>query len=221
MVLDAKAKRISVRGNREHGAATKVKIIETAGRLFAEKGYAETTSKEICEAAEANVTAINYHFGSREGLFIAVLETMHHFLASPESLVEIEQGALPPREKLNRVIGRLVAILMDNTGWQTRLWAREIVTPTPFAHEYLKSRGVGLVRVVTTCLCEITGLPEDDPRLSFCYLNVMSPFMILLILGKDRPSPHSAIYTFDRETIVERMKGFIFAGLDSFIAELR
>ena len=64
----------SARRPREDGNATRQKIIEVAGTLFAEKGYAETSSKEITERAGTNIAAVNYHFGSREKLYIAVLD---------------------------------------------------------------------------------------------------------------------------------------------------
>ena len=39
---------------------------------MAEKGFAAVTSKEICESAGVNNAAVNYHFGSRDGLHRAV-----------------------------------------------------------------------------------------------------------------------------------------------------
>lgn len=53
---------------------TKERIIEAAEVLFAKQGYQGTSLREITEAAEANVAAVNYHFGSKEGLLIAILD---------------------------------------------------------------------------------------------------------------------------------------------------
>ncbi len=62
---------IMIRPMRGDGEQTRARIIETAGHLMAENGFAQTTSKSICEAAQVNMAAINYYFGSREGLYIA------------------------------------------------------------------------------------------------------------------------------------------------------
>ena len=44
---------------RKDGEETKKKIINCAGRLFAEKGYDAVTGKEICERAGVNGAALN------------------------------------------------------------------------------------------------------------------------------------------------------------------
>ncbi|MDF5938828.1 helix-turn-helix domain containing protein [Pseudomonas aeruginosa] len=53
---------------RSDGESTRARILEVAGRLFAQHGYANTASKAICEEAGADLAAINYHFGSRDAL---------------------------------------------------------------------------------------------------------------------------------------------------------
>jgi Transcriptional regulator len=53
---------------------TRAKLIETAAPLFARKGFAAVSVRELAQAAGANVAAISYHFGSKEGLYQSVLE---------------------------------------------------------------------------------------------------------------------------------------------------
>ena len=48
---------------------TRQRLIESATRLFAERGFAKVTVREICKAARANVAAVNYHFGGKNGLY--------------------------------------------------------------------------------------------------------------------------------------------------------
>ena len=67
-------------GRRMDGRKTGEKIVECAGQLIAEKGFASVTSKEICRAAGVNLAAVNYHFGSRDGLYLAVLENVQQYL---------------------------------------------------------------------------------------------------------------------------------------------
>ena len=54
---------------------TKTKIIETAERLFAEKGINNVSTREIArEAGQKNHSALHYHFGDKENLLDALLD---------------------------------------------------------------------------------------------------------------------------------------------------
>lgn len=51
----------------------KERILDVAERLFAENGIKETSVRAITTAADAHLAAVNYHFGSKEGLTRAVI----------------------------------------------------------------------------------------------------------------------------------------------------
>jgi AcrR family transcriptional regulator len=53
---------------------TKQVILDKAEELFASKGYKGTSLRMITTAAEVNLAAVNYHFGSKEGLVAAVID---------------------------------------------------------------------------------------------------------------------------------------------------
>ena len=50
------------RAQRSDGRSTRAVVLEAAGKVFAERGFAEATSKEICERAGTNGAAVNYYF---------------------------------------------------------------------------------------------------------------------------------------------------------------
>src|SRR5436190_815479 len=54
--------------------ATREKIIKAASRAFALGGYDGASIRAIVAEADVNQAAINYHFGSKEGLYRAVLQ---------------------------------------------------------------------------------------------------------------------------------------------------
>ncbi len=60
--------------NEKHMSKTQLKLINTAGPLFAEDGLKGTRIRSITEAAGVNVAGINYHFGGKEKLYSAVAE---------------------------------------------------------------------------------------------------------------------------------------------------
>ncbi|MEL7313358.1 MAG: TetR/AcrR family transcriptional regulator [Cyanobacteria bacterium J06559_3] len=58
---------------------TKTQILDTTERLIAEKGFTTTTLRNIVSEAGVNLSAVSYHFGSKEELFRAVV----HRIAVP------------------------------------------------------------------------------------------------------------------------------------------
>ena len=56
--------------------STKVKILNTAEALFADQGFASTSIRQIVQEAGVNIASINYHFGSKETLYIEVLRNV-------------------------------------------------------------------------------------------------------------------------------------------------
>lgn len=53
--------------------STHDRLLTAAIGVFAAKGYRDATIAEVCEAADANIASVNYHFGSKEVLFRHVL----------------------------------------------------------------------------------------------------------------------------------------------------
>lgn len=53
---------------------TKEQILRAAEVLFAREGFANTSMREITDAADVNIAAVNYHFGSKERLLIEILD---------------------------------------------------------------------------------------------------------------------------------------------------
>lgn len=52
---------------------TKQRILDTAERLFADKGFVETSLRTLTQEAQVNLAAVHYHFGSKERLFAEIL----------------------------------------------------------------------------------------------------------------------------------------------------
>src|SRR6188768_2729855 len=54
-------------------ADTKTRILDAAELLFTEHGFEATSLRSLTAAASVNLAAVNYHFGTKEELFQAVL----------------------------------------------------------------------------------------------------------------------------------------------------
>jgi TetR/AcrR family transcriptional regulator len=107
---------------------TRLKLIETATPLFAKKGFAAVSVREVAHAAGANVAAVSYHFGGKEGLYQAVLE--EQFEPIREGLERIKtMPPLPPVERLT-LYASLIAGVHHRRPYLLRLMHSELTSPT-------------------------------------------------------------------------------------------
>jgi AcrR family transcriptional regulator len=83
----------------ERRAATQGMILESARRLFAERGFEATSIDDIAEAAGVAKGAVYHHFASKEALFAEVLEGVQAELASAEAA----PGFLPPSDPVQLI----------------------------------------------------------------------------------------------------------------------
>jgi AcrR family transcriptional regulator len=77
---------------------TKEQIISVAKRLFAERGFAGTTLRNVISEADVNLAAVHYHFGSKEELFRAVVERFARPIVEQELalLKQLQAGGRVP-----------------------------------------------------------------------------------------------------------------------------
>jgi AcrR family transcriptional regulator len=68
-----RGRRAGVRNN-EAGKETRERLLDSAERLFADRGLDSVSVRDITEAADANTASIHYHFGSKQDLIAATLE---------------------------------------------------------------------------------------------------------------------------------------------------
>ena len=64
-------------------ARTRERLLDTAERLFAQRGFAATSVRTITNAADANLGAINYHFRSKQDLYAEVFARRAALVATP------------------------------------------------------------------------------------------------------------------------------------------
>jgi TetR/AcrR family fatty acid metabolism transcriptional regulator len=104
---------------------TSEKILSAARELFEEKGFDLTSVREIAMKADVNVALINYHFGSKENLLLAVMEQSVD--STRLKLHNINQSASSSEEKLLQVIDLYVEKIFSNCKYH-QLIHRELST---------------------------------------------------------------------------------------------
>ncbi len=138
------------------------KILDSAGRVFAERGYKSATIRQICQAADANVAAVNYYFGDKEQLYLETVKQAHLRLTAQFPLVAWEEHATAAA-KLKGFVAALLARMIGGkaTRWEQQLMLREVLHPTRACRELVEQ----YFRPQLELLLRIVGelLPDDTP----------------------------------------------------------
>ena len=86
----------------KHPEQTVQLILDTATRLFLQKGYDETTLQDIIDATKLSKGAIYHHFASKEAILIAVVDRMGDFNSAVLAEIRDRKG-LTGAEKLREL----------------------------------------------------------------------------------------------------------------------
>ncbi len=139
------------RARRADGAASRARILEAAGKLFADQGYEAVSTRALAKAARVNLSAIGYHFGGKAGLYQQVVRQL---IVDSEPIMgpaieRLEGGvanARGDRVRLAQVMAGFVrhllgAVLRDERmRWQMALILREFHQPSPWFPMLLEER---------------------------------------------------------------------------------
>jgi len=139
-------------------ARTRERLVEAAAEVFVAHGFRDATVREICARAGANIAAVNYHFGDKEGLYRAVLEwaAQKAFAAFAERAAQFAQGR--PERRLEAFVRSMAErMLIERSDMIIgKLMAREMVEPTSALDEliprFLKPQHDVLRGIVTELL---------------------------------------------------------------------
>lgn len=108
-------------------SGSKRKLLDAAEQLFADKGFEAVSVRDITQAAKTNVAAVNYHFGSREGLLTLVM-LRYMTPVSEERLVRLDAverkwaGKAAPLEEIIDALVRPLASQVRKSELSERLF---------------------------------------------------------------------------------------------------
>jgi len=154
---------------------TRAAIMEAAGEIFAEEGYPKATVRDICRQAGANIAAINYHFGDKKGLYLAVLKHYQElsFQAYPPNLGIDEFQS--PEEKLRAFIRAFLMRIMDEgrPAWFGKLLAREFTQPT-WAFDILVEETIRpSFQILTSIVASILSKRAKEREVRLCSMSIV------------------------------------------------
>jgi AcrR family transcriptional regulator len=166
---------------RSDGVQSRERLLLAAMRLFAEQGFAKTSTREIALAAGTNIASISYYFGDKAGLYRAAFTE-----PSPRPHDDIAIFTNPAnslRESLHAFFSRMLAPLKqgDLARLSMRLWYREMLEPTGVWHEKVDN-GIRPAHAALTQVLGhhmgIDGVDDDLSRLAFCVVGQAIQLMI-------------------------------------------
>ena len=110
---------------------TEERIKVAARKVFHQKGYAGTRTRDIAEEAGINHAMVNYYFRSKEKLFgIVMLETMTFFFKGVSTILNNENTSL--EEKIEQVVANYIDLLLEEPELPTFMFNEVRTNPEPF-----------------------------------------------------------------------------------------
>jgi TetR/AcrR family transcriptional regulator, regulator of cefoperazone and chloramphenicol sensitivity len=150
--------------------ATRARLIEAAGEVFADHGYHSATVRDICARAGANIAAVNYHFGDKLALYMAVLRQAI-CAAQADEILASPAPSLKPEQALRLFITamlRRTAMAGERRAWHFRIMAHEMANPTEALPRVVEEIIGPRYAAIRQMLSRITGLPPDHETTRLC-----------------------------------------------------
>ncbi len=116
----------------ESNAATRSALLDAAAEVFAESGFRNSTTRQICQRAKANVAAINYHFGDKAALYSEVLAQQSRIARERFPSDDGLAADATAKEQLGAFIRSFLQRVLSPElhARHGRIMAREMVEPT-------------------------------------------------------------------------------------------
>lgn len=206
----------------QDSSSTRETILDTAEHLFAERGVAATSIRDITSAAGVNLGAINYHFGTKQDLVATVftrrLEPVSKRQWELLDKVEQEAGDAPPRVEalieamIRPSVERSFAAGKRDTAFM-RLVGRCYGEPNPEVERRIRSHlekvWIRFAGLLARALPDLTH-EEMYWRIRFM---VGAFHHTLLTTGREGNVPPEMRNGLNAETMIRRLVTFAAAGM--------
>ena len=184
---------------------TRAALAEAGLKLFAERGYDETTLAEIAEAAGVSTRTVFAYFPSKEDILFAGLQTMCD--VGSRAIVERPEGM----DALTALRDFIVSSAHEKDELDHKLAERIAGDPTLASHQ--RARISQLQDTLAVELARDLGVGEDDLRPKVAAASLVSAFEVLQTQDT-RPSQGAT--PAEVAAAIDPIIAFVRAGLDAF-----
>jgi AcrR family transcriptional regulator len=148
---------------------TRQRLLQAATMLFADRGFKNTSVREICELAGTNPAAVNYHFHDKLGLYKEVIGMVADAMdRAKQEAMDADEGGTPEEHLRNYIRHMVRRVIGEEKNWLVDLIGREMAQPSP-AFGLIVEKGIlPSGQRVAQLVSEVSGLPAGDPRTQFC-----------------------------------------------------
>jgi len=203
---------------------TRTRILEAAASIFAEYGFAATTIRMICGLARVNLAAVNYHFGSKEGLYSETIRYLRRQAYDRyPTTYDLSPGASPEEKLLAFIRSFLLRTAFDERNLRFgTLVMREMVEPTS-ALDMMVDEGIrSLFGQLVDIVRSLIGETADEETVLSCSRSVISQCLFYLF-SRSVITRMSLEHRFDQtdiDTISDQILSFSLHAMDGLRTEL-
>jgi len=194
------------------------KLLAVAGDVFIEKGFRDATVAEICAGAGANISAVNYHFGSKEALY---QEAWRHSFTESLKAYPMDGGvseSAPAEEKLRGQLTSMIRRIADENNKDFIIAQMEMVNPTGLLKEVMKNELIPMRQQTLTLVREILGPEATEQQVHFCEISIIGmcvhPMVMQRIARRTSDDNMPAIIE-DIRAFADHVVKFALAGMDA------
>src|SRR5512144_1117361 len=209
---------------------TKDRILDAAESLFMEHGFEATSLRSITATAAVNLAAVNYHFGSKEELFQAVLTRRLDPMNQQrlDLLSALERAAAPGAVRCEQILSamfvpalRLARDPARGGANFLRLLGRAYADPAPFIRQFLSVQYAPMIARFKDAFAR--ALPQLPRKELSWRLHFIMGALSYTLAGTDALkiiAELNPVETDNDEILLRRLAPFLLAGLNAPLPDL-
>ena len=194
--------------------------MDVAGELFAEQGFRQTSIRDICAHANVNLSAVNYHFRDKEGLYEAILLRS---LGQCQCLYPIVETEGPAEIRLAGFV-RMFLLRILGSGqptWHGKLMAAEMANPTNALNKLVEQAARPTHEILLGIVRDLMSASSNSSHVETVASSILGQCLfyrharpVIELLGVSIPQTEAEI-----ETLAHHITQFSLAGLSAVGAE--
>jgi len=207
----------------QNATDTRQALLGAACNLFSEKGFRGATVAEICGAAQANIAAVNYHFGSKAALYKEAWRQARRAALEaypPEGGVSHDA---PAEQRLGGHIRAMLQRATSENSLQFRMMRHEMANPTGLLKRVGRDTIDPFEEAVEGVVKELIGQDADDGTVRLCAMCVIGPCLHVMRRQRRRMRLGRSPWFGPEmcEEMVEGLATFALAGIEGVRASRR
>lgn len=192
----------------------RTEILRAAEMLFSEFGFEGTSTRQISKESGANMAMINYYFGSKEGVFLEIMEDRISFFKTQLNVIDEEN--ISAKEKLEKVVEIYSTRIFSNVCFH-RMMQRELsLTQRPEMFSKIReamAQNLAVIELIINKGIASGDFKKVDVRMSI--INIMGTISMAVT------SPNKVItdpaFDINNDTDRENLRIRVVAFLQDFI----